>query len=291
MTLLILVLRILASSGIAVLQKVLGERGWDSVAVVALVLSALAMLLLPGLYWYPFGGLPAAFWYSILLVAILDTPGHVLLVKSVTLTDLSLVGPLSAYKPMIGLIMAVFLLDEMPTRAGVAGVLVILVGSTLLSPEGLRPGIKAFYRLFSDKGVQYRLLSLVFTAGASIFSKKAVVLSSVGHTFMGWAFLGAPFAVITWVMMSRKAGSFEVKHIRKDALPLIVLVLLFLPLQILTLYLFLSMNVGYALALFQLSGLVNVLFGYKMFAEKHIFERSMACLVMIAGAALIIVWG
>lgn len=291
MIMMTLVLRILSSSWIAVLQKILGKRGWDSIAVVALVLTCLAVLLLPGLYWFPYNKLSAAFWLSILLVAVLDTPGHVLLVKSVKLTDLSLIGPLSAYKPVVGLLLGIFFLEEVPTKAGLAGVLVILTGSMLLSPGGVRPGIKAFSMLLSDKGIQFRLLSLILTAGASIFSKQAVLLSTVGHTFMGWAFLGAPMAMVAWFILRGPSEGGKSKTEGKDVLLFSGLVMLFFPLQIFTLILFARMNVGYALALFQLSGLVNVLFGYKLFAEKHVFERSMACLVMIFGATLIILWG
>jgi drug/metabolite transporter (DMT)-like permease len=214
-----------------------------------------------------------------------------LLVKSVSITDLSLIGPMSAYKPAVGLLLGAVLLNEEPTLAGCMGVLVILIGSAFLSPGGMRPGIEAMRRLMIDRGVQFRLLSLVLTAGASIYSKAAVTASSIGHTFMGWAFFGAPLAIIAMIGLSDGSGKRIKDRLRIDGSVLGILVILFFPLQILTLAIFEHMHVGYALALFQLSSLVNVLFGYKLFAEKNILERIAASLVMIVGASLIIIWG
>ena len=58
-----------------------------------------------------------------------------------------------------------------------------------------------------------------------------------------------------------------------------------------TLYTFGKLPVGYSLALFQLSTLLNVFLGYRYFQERNIQKRLLRTLVMIAGAVLIIVFG
>ena len=50
------------------------------------------------------------------------------------------------------------------------------------------------------------------------------------------------------------------------------------------------MNVAYALALFQLSAVVSVVLGHRIFAEKEIFKKTMGSLIMIAGAVLIVLY-
>lgn len=58
-----------------------------------------------------------------------------------------------------------------------------------------------------------------------------------------------------------------------------------------TLFAFRSLQVGYALALFQLSALVSVLLGYRYFDERRIGRRLIGAAVMVAGAALIVMAG
>jgi drug/metabolite transporter (DMT)-like permease len=61
--------------------------------------------------------------------------------------------------------------------------------------------------------------------------------------------------------------------------------------QLTTLLTFGQLQVGYSLALFQLSILTSVFLGYRYFQEGNIRQRLLGALVMVAGAALIAVLG
>ena len=61
--------------------------------------------------------------------------------------------------------------------------------------------------------------------------------------------------------------------------------------QLATLLAFGTLQVGYALALFQLSSLVSVGFGAHYFAEQNIRRRLVGSAVMVVGAALIVTFG
>jgi len=58
--------------------------------------------------------------------------------------------------------------------------------------------------------------------------------------------------------------------------------------QMATNYSFAHMPVGYALALFQLSGIVSVGLGYAFFKERNIRKKLLGTAIMIMGAVLII---
>jgi len=58
--------------------------------------------------------------------------------------------------------------------------------------------------------------------------------------------------------------------------------------QYTTNYVFDRMNVGYALALFQLSTIVSILLGYKIFREQAIGRKLLGAVIMIVGSVLII---
>ena len=58
--------------------------------------------------------------------------------------------------------------------------------------------------------------------------------------------------------------------------------------QLSTNYVFQHMNVGLSLALFQLSSIVAVALGYKMFGEKDFIKKIIGTAIMIAGSCMII---
>ena len=58
--------------------------------------------------------------------------------------------------------------------------------------------------------------------------------------------------------------------------------------QLSTNYVFNNMNVSYALALFQLSTILSVVFGWKFFDEKHIKKKLLGSFIMLIGAVMLI---
>ena len=64
--------------------------------------------------------------------AALAVAGNALLVAAVRSTDLSILGPINAYKAVLGLILGVVLIRELPTWPGVFGLLMVLAGSGLV---------------------------------------------------------------------------------------------------------------------------------------------------------------
>jgi drug/metabolite transporter (DMT)-like permease len=48
------------------------------------------------------------------------------------------------------------------------------------------------------------------------------------------------------------------------------------------------MQVGYALALFQLSALVSVILGFWYFGEKDLLKKLLGSIIMIAGTLIIL---
>ena len=59
--------------------------------------------------------------------------------------------------------------------------------------------------------------------------------------------------------------------------------------QLSTNYVFARMNVGLALALFQLSTIVNLFIGYKVFKEKDILKKFVGIVIMLIGSAFILI--
>ena len=100
-------------------------------------------------------------WATMAACAVLAVSSNVLLVAAVRSTDLSILGPMNAYKAVLGLILGIVLIRELPTLPGVLGVLMILAGSGLVVDRtGGWPRGHAFVQFFRERGIQLRFAAL-----------------------------------------------------------------------------------------------------------------------------------
>ena len=133
--------------------------------------------------------LPFEFWKYCILAGIVGATGNGFLVKALQCGDLSVLGPINSYKSVVGIIVGIFLLGEIPNLWGIAEVHLVK----------------------------------------------------------------------------------EFKRIKiRDLFSYFYLVLCIGTMQYTTNYVFDHMEVGYALALFQLSTIVSIFLGYRIFKEENI---------------------
>ena len=188
--------------------------------------------------------------------ALLAVAGNVLLVHAVKAVDLSVLGPINAYKSVIGLVLGIFLIGERPTAMGVAGTLLIIAGSYFVVDDPVNePRRHAFVRFFRERGIQLRLAALGLSATEAIFLKKAILLSSPLTTFVLWSVLGFPIAGAAVVLLLRNTVRDEVVVFRRHSRTYLWLVVTTGLMQLSTVLTFDKLHVGYSLALFQLSTL------------------------------------
>jgi drug/metabolite transporter (DMT)-like permease len=295
--------RVLASSASAALQKRLAARGLSPTTLFAAGIGVVAIVLAPLSFWRPLSALPDAFWLYVVLAVSLDVPGNILLAKSFHEGELSVVGPLAAYKPALGLAFAALWLGETPSAAGLLGVLVVLSGTLFLAPGGRRAGWGALKALVADRGARWRTLSIALTAIQSVFGKAAINLSSAVDLFLAWTWTSAlvAAAIWAWIWLGNKDRVWkttrhsdarqELHRAFQQWRSVLSLAGLFLALALLSALILERMYVGYALALFQLSALLNVALGRSLFAEGHVASRAFASAVMIVGATILILAG
>jgi drug/metabolite transporter (DMT)-like permease len=223
---------------------------------------------------------------------LLAVAGNMFLVQALKSTDLSIIGPINAYKSMIGLVLGVFLLAEIPTAMGLLGVVLILAGSFFVADKPVdQPRQSAFVQFFANRGVQWRFAALIFSAVEAVFLKKAVLASSPLTAFLMWCLLGLPIAALVvvvllrgrtkneWVVLARQKGTYAWLAVTTGLM------------QVSTLFAFGKLQVGYSLALFQMSSILSVFLGYTFFQETNIVRRLCGSLIMVLGASCIIVFG
>ncbi len=275
-----------------VFQKKLTGNSASPVFIILMTHLLLSLAMLPILFRILPASLGPSFYMNMFLCVLLAIAGNTLIVAALKLTDLSILGPINAYKSILSLLLGIFLLGEIPTLMGAAGILLILVGSYFFIEQGSGQREKnSFIQFFKDKGVQLRLAALIVSATEAVFLKKALLLSSPLITFVFWCILGA-LASLVFCLFALKTGLLNQLETVKQRTPTYLLLALTTGLmQFSTLYTFGVLQVGYSLALFQTSALLSVFFGYKFFQEQNILQRLLGASIMVIGAIFIVVFG
>jgi len=235
---------------------------------------------------------PAAFWTNIVIAAALAVAGNVLLVHALEAGDLSVLGPINAYKALLSVVLGIVLLGEVPTLMGVAGMLLILAGSYfVVDSAATRSERSVFGHFFRSSGVQFRFAALALSATEAVFLKRALLLSTPLTTFALWSVLGLPIAAVVAAVLLRGRIKQELVVFGRHPRTFLWLALATGVMQTTTIVTFGRLQVGYSLALFQLSALISVFLGHRYFQERDIQQRLVGAAVMVAGAAIIVTFG
>jgi drug/metabolite transporter (DMT)-like permease len=280
--------RIVANPVSNVFQKRLAQDSASPIFIIAITHAGLAVLVSPVLGGLTLTALPTAFWLNMSVSATLAVAGNVLLVFALRHSDLSILGSINAYKTVLSLVLGTFLIGEIPSAIGLIGVALILMGSYfVVDQSNSRPHRNAFALFFSERGVQLRFASLACSATEAVFLKRAVLQSTPVAVFCLWCLLGAVVSgVFVAIYQGRRIAS-EISVLRQHWRTFAWLAVTTGLMQLTTLLTFGVMQVGYSLALFQLSNLISVFLGYRYFSERNIGRRLFGSLIMIAGAIVI----
>jgi drug/metabolite transporter (DMT)-like permease len=291
LTALAVLIRIVANPLSNVFQKQLAQRSAEPLVTIVATHGLLTVVSLAVLAGMPVAALGLNFWANILTAVVLAVGSYVFLWYALKSTDLSVLGPINAYKSVVGLILAVLLIGEVPNLVGLIGVALIVAGSYFVIDREPGQGHRSAFRQFSrEPGVQLRFAALICSATESVFLKRALLLSSPIVTFLIWTVLCFAMAAAAALLL-RKNVVTEMTRLSSEWRTLLWLAATTALMQLTTILTFGQLQVGYSLALFQLSTLVTVYFGHRYFQERNIRRRLIGSLVMVVGAMLIVTLG
>lgn len=221
------------------------------------------------------------FWGYVVLAGLLCTIGTIALIEALKIGELSELAPINSYKAIIGLISAFILLHEVPSYKEFLCVILIVFGSYfVLDNENLRFGFKTFLR----KDILLRFFALFCTGIEAAILKKIICMSNYYTSLILWSFSGLICSCICYFLL--KPSSLKLTKSGFGNISVIAVMLLVM--QLSTNYVFSKMNVGISLALFQLSSLVALYFGYRVFKEKNIVKKLIGTVIMLIGSTIMI---
>lgn len=271
--------RIFSNSFSNVFQKKLTKNGEAATCINCINYILMSLISIPLLLLVNFSLITPEFWLYAIAGGITGAIGNCFMVLALKQGELSILGPINSYKAIVGMIFGIFLLHEYPNIYGLLGIGLIIIGSYFIleSPKALL-----------RKDIQYRIYALIFTAIEAVFIKKVIILSSIASSFIISSFLGAIFSYLIMRILENEKLHIPTK---KNSIMYISTTLCFAIMTFTTAYVFKYMNVGYALSLFQLSIILNVILGYKLFNEKKLIKKLLGSLIILIGSAAILIFG
>ena len=272
-------IRVAANSLSNVFQKKLAFEGENPVIVNFINYLLLSLLSVPLLFFVDYSAVNLTFLLYALAGGLTGAVCNCFMVMALEKGELSVLGPINSYKAVIGLIFGMLILHEIPNMYRIMGILLIISGSYFIleSPKALM-----------KKDIQYRIYALIFSAIEAVFIKKVIILSSITASFITSSFLGAIFSFIIMNIFSSSKLKLPVK---RHSIMYVLTALCFGLMTFTTAYVFKYMNVGCALSLFQLSIIINVILGYKLFNEKNLIKKLFGSLIILIGSATILIFG
>lgn len=236
--------------------------------------------LVPAMYvnWLQFSPI---FWLYVVLAGGLCTVGTISLIEALKIGELSELAPINSYKSIIGLISAFILLGEIPTLKEFFAVVLIVAGSYfVLDNNSMRFSFKTFLR----RDIRLRIFALLCTGVEASLLKKIILMSNFKISLILWSFSGLICSLFCVLFLKKRV----VTICQNSLINIVNIAILLLIMQLTTNYIFSKMDVGISLALFQLSSLVALYFGYKVFREQNITKKLIGTVIMLVGSTLII---
>jgi drug/metabolite transporter (DMT)-like permease len=292
LTAVLLILRISSNPLSNLFQKKIVAGEGNSRIIILMVHSFLLISVLPYIITVNWNEYPVRFYEYMIICSLFAVASNVMLVEALKFSDLSIIGPINSYKPIIGMVFGLFIINEVPNLTGILGVLLIIAGSYMIAGKKSNENAAVtLLNFMNERGVKLRFGALLFSGTEAVFLKKAMMFAPASAAFIFWCFFCFLFSVLAVILFRPKSLSKMLRGLAKEKYNYLFLVLTTGVMQYSTLLIFQKMNVAYALALFQISSLISVVLGYKYFSERNIKKRIIGSIIMIAGASVIILFG
>jgi len=299
-----------------------------TLAGVSFLSASLGLLCISILWGIP--PLGPGLFQAVAVTVSINIVATILFYRALSSTDLSLCVPMLAFTPVFLILTSFLILGELPTIAGTAGILMVAAGAYLLNLEysGRRPGslFAPFRRLFRDLGVQSMLL-VSFLYSISVNFDKQVVENSnpVFGSVIVFFLLGSVFLIIA-IGTGGRSGLFPgngcsgklvdttdtdyrngpqfsatIRRVRRStgsSLCGIPSWLGCLAVGAVLVFECVSINIAYTMTIVpyvitikRLAIFFSVLYGGLLLHERQLGGRIFGAVVMIAGAAMIALFG
>ena len=278
------ILTALLTAAAAIVEKktLLKEHAMEFSAVLAVFNFLIALVLLPYINF----NFSLKILVMIYTASVLATIAFLFIAKAVRHMDISVVSPLLSFSPAVVAGLAFFILGEKISYMQLGGISLLIIGSYILElhNHGTK---KIFTKTFKSNYFYYIFLALILYAFCSILDK--LILNSISPlTYIPIVhfFIAINFIVLICIFHNGFKG---IKHGVKSAGKWIFLVAVLVTGYRLSQAQAVSMTyVSLVIPIKRMSAFFATVIGGKVFHEKNLAKRTLACVIMLAGAFLVI---
>ena len=278
--------RVVLSVGASALQKRVLNQGADPSEFWRrnyrwMVPAGLAWMLLD---WDPEAASRPRFWWNAIAAGVIDAAGNLLMLSALRRTDLSVFGPMTAFRPVLALMFGWLFLRESPSATGLVGLAVTAIGGALLLSD-TRSGTTASTGS-RPVGILLRLAGLSLSTFAAVFLKSAVQTGTTGMTLGVWIVTGA--LAVHLAGIAGKKPNQEAESLAETPAGISgTHAAVFFLMQWLTLLAFRGSLLAYSFAFFQAGMVLQVVVGRVVFGEPAFGRRLAGCGILGIGTLLI----
>ncbi len=267
----------------ALTKKALVSRDEYFVAWIKLLFSL--PLLLVSLLFVEIPQLDRTFWLATLCAIPLEIAAIILYTKALKVSPISMTVPFLALTPIFLIFTSNIILGERVSVYGGAGILLMAVGSYSLNIHLIRVNVlEPVKAIFREKGsVMMIIVASIFSITASL-GKMAIEHSS--PIFFGCFYFIIVTLIFTPIALIMNKSKIEIA--KKDIVPLVSIGITYSMMIIFHMLAMSLSNVAYMISIKRTSLLFSMFYGYIIFKEEKIAEKTAGCIIMLAGFLFIV---
>ncbi len=220
---------------------------------------------------------------------LINVAATIIYMKAISEGDISVVMPMLSFTPVFLLVTSPLIVGEFPNGYGVAGVLLVVLGSYVLHLDGKKDFFAPLKSIVTQKGTRLMLFVAFIFSFSSNFDKVAIENSSVmQHIVFANIFLFSSFSIINLF----KKNHLKLRDKNREGKKNLLIISLFTSSMFIFHLFAISMTlVVYVIALKRLSGLIAVILGKVFFNEPNIGTRLTGAVIMSTGVFMIVFFG
>lgn len=244
--------------------------------------SPLALLLL---FFIQIPKLESGFWLVLSIAIPVEALAWVLYIKAIRSSPLSLVAPLISLTPFFLVLTSFVILNELPSAIGFFGIFLVVIGTYILNLKGIRNGIfEPFRDILKERGCIYMLIVAFLFSITATLSKMLVQKSSP----LFFSAIYFPLLAILFLAITMFTSKGKISQLKTNFNNLFFSGLFFGLMIVFHALAVMLVIVPYMISIKRTSSIFSVLYGHFWLKEENIKGRLIGALIMLAGAALII---
>ncbi len=249
--------------------------------------NIIPVLLFPFVMYFTGTGikLNPQFWYGFSIAGVIQIAASVIYMRAISHGEISSVMPMLSFTPLFLLLFGPVIIGEFPSGQGIAGILLVVLGSYLLNLDLKKMSLlEPFKAMARNKGTRLMFVVAILWSISGVFDKISITNSSVLQhiTFTNILIF---VAITGWLTFKKKIKFNEIYRARKNLL----LVSGFTTASYFFHYSAMALTlVAYVVSMKRMAGMFSVILGAIFLKEPNIKQRLIGSAVMFIGVLLIV---